>query len=387
MTSQRRSNAFSGDRKWVAAVIIISIAAAGVLVTLRRRTDAGRAAKAQALGKVLRQLHERTPEAVDRLAVKQGLNIHSLLSSKAASDIWNSDAIAKAQRVINAAFKPMPMINGHFTPVLLDDDPAGPVLSPGDAQALDRLGASVARVEYFSGGSWKLRGTAFVAGSGTAVTNCHVVAADQGPVPTLQPGALRLDFGQTNIGSDEDRFAVTAILPCPQRTGFDVAFLSVAGRSADSSRPLPPALHLMRVKPDAAALPPGSNVWLVGYPDLPDSDEPLYQQLHALSPSYAKIATPGFFQTLDHSKGFDYVLHNGTSDSGNSGSPLFGLRTQGLIGVDHCCYDTLVRQPSGVLPLPCAFVFGQAYFNESIAAWEVWNDPTLGPQLNATAGL
>jgi len=368
-------------KRLLIALGMLVVAAAVLLYWIRfHRRDSERM---RAMRQSLQLLSTDDPQWLrDELRARH-LDLKQLQENNEAT-LEKQGAFAGFQAVISSTFKPVPIVAGRLRFVLAQPvTPLTPPLSAQDQGSVARIGLSVGRVERVDdAGAIHLVGTAFMAGPGMVATNCHVVAEllTKTGDPVLAPNVpVRVDFGDSRQHDPAHEFTVTGVSGCPTRTGMDVGMLTIQTLALDVQSSPPGVLTI----DDAKFSPHWGNsdarIGLVGYPDLDHTDESLYQALEATSPkTYGKIFTPGVGQGIDNARGFDFLLHNGSSDSGNSGSPIFDLTNFHVVGVHNCCYSSTLATPTGPLRLPCSFVFGQARFNQGVAGWEVRADPALG---------
>lgn len=338
----------------------------------------------ESLRQTLMELHAKEPNIVDRALAKFGVDTHQLIQAKSSSTIWRMpDIQTVVLRALLGTSPPQAILNGVLIPTVNSAN-IGPPISEEDTKRVVSISASVGRLETSSADSSVL-GTAFVIGSHTIATNCHVLTNRIGAL--VDPSELILEFASEPSRSVSREFAVRKIYPCPGRLGFDVAFLDVAPMSLDGSMNLPKPLSIATSQPPDGALN-RKPIWLLGYPVLKYTTEPTYQQLEASAPGkYALIFTPGLSEGVDGVNAtsgnpkFQVILEFASSDSGNSGSPLIDATSGAVIGVHHCCYSSIVSAPSNRPGLPCSWVYGRSNYNEAIPMWEVAADPILGPIL------
>jgi hypothetical protein len=371
-----------------AAGVVIALAAAGYWHLHRRN------ALNQRSSALFRSMQVLFTSERQRFATKlrqHGIEGETLLQGDVTSPKWKESELT-IQRVVSAYFKPVPILDGRFQ-YELDPSitPLTPVLSFVEQDELLRISKSVGRVERVNTpGDIELIGTAFVTDNGKIATNCHVIAQliSATGLPALVPGVeVRVDFSEPARHDPSHEFQVESVAGCPTRLGFDVGVLNVTTTSRDNSNGLPPGLPLSSTKYAPQWGTADARVSLIGYPDLQHTDEPLYRELESLAPGqFGKIWTPGIGQGIDNTQGFDILLHNGSSDSGNSGSPIIEMKTFRVVGVHNCCYSSVVSDPPAQFRLPCSFVFGQASFNAGIGSWELKGDPVIRALVPKTEG-
>jgi S1-C subfamily serine protease len=299
----------------------------------------------------------------------------------------------RMQAVIDESLVPVPILQGKFQPVLAQSPNASaPVLSLAQQQDVLQRAASVGRLQTFNGSRYLQYGTGFVVGknqnSGLIATNCHVID-DRRLIPTVPDDSgevisatanFEIDFDDGPARSPVATFKMSRVMPCA-KTGLDVALLLTDLNSIDGSGQLPVPLTLLNTAlTNNFSVGQTELVGAVGYPMLGEADQTdRYSRLFTSfdARKYAKFYSPGAITMILRNSGIDFLLHDLSTMTGYSGSPLLDLASRVVVGVHACC-----TSPGGQLSvptsrLPCAQRTITPEINFSLSGWSVRGDTSL----------
>lgn len=249
-------------------------------------------------------------------------------------------------------------------------------LAPAQRSTIERATSSVGRIEIKKAdGTYEHIGTGFIAESRHVLTNCHVMqefATNTNGSWTINPNEkVYIDFSADATHSPADEFLIGAPAKFPATPGFDAAILSVAPRSADASRTLPPDLGLRKTRGTSKYV--GDEIFVIGYPALagfpasPITKNP-FGKLSIQKVS--KVASPGVLAGINDKHGVDVLLHLASTYKGQSGSPVIEKTEGQVVGIHSCC--TAQAAPNAVFTvaqLPCSSMLFADKENQAIATW------------------
>lgn len=198
--------------------------------------------------------------------------------------------------------------------------------------SIDRVIASVGRVELAAGNAQSALGTGFVVGENLVMTNRHVVAHFADPRGTSwqirADSAPRIDFAEERDGDMEPReHAITDVVFCPE--DVDLALVTITARS-ERGDPCPPPLPIARhprPRPQRRSI-----AYVVGYPG-PPREESVREAADAAFGGWydVKRLQPG---RLLYSRGAR-LAHDCSTLIGNSGSCLVSLASGKVLGLHY----------------------------------------------------
>lgn len=181
-------------------------------------------------------------------------------------------------------------------------------------ESVKHLLYSIGRIDMASG---SMQGTGFLVGPNLLVTNRHVLAKISYGTERLQEGQAVVRFRQ-ELGSREPRTATAKILTVASvHPTLDMALLRVA---LEEPRPALPLSERDAVEPE--------DVAAIGYP-FDDGRNPIFVNAIFQSDFGVKRAALGEVMETDT----DSLFHDCSTLGGNSGSPIFLLKTGRVVGV------------------------------------------------------
>ena len=233
----------------------------------------------------------------------------------------SADELAALELVIRL-LRPAPLSRGGR----LDDlpDQQGHNLYPPDLKdawssfrtQVDPLLASIGRINLTAGQQHV--GTGFIVADGVLATNRHVLADLTFGTEVLPAGRAQVVF-QREFGSNDDPANVVAIGGVIRiAPTADIALLSI------------PALGRPAVTLDINAQADGERVAVIGYPAKDDKRNPLFGDAVFAGKYGVRRAAIG--EVLDGAA-TPHFYHDSSTLGGNSGSPVFALRTGRVVGI------------------------------------------------------
>lgn len=161
-------------------------------------------------------------------------------------------------------------------------------------------------------------GTGFLVADHVLATNRHVLDDLTDGTEALRPGEAVVDFQGEDGAKDEPDNVVPINGVIRVHETFDMALLEVPA----TGRPVPVL--------DAASPAEGLRVAAIGYPSTDRKRNPLFMDTVFGNRFGVKRAALG--EVLDGSDGPD-LFHDCSTLGGNSGSPLFSLKTGHVVGI------------------------------------------------------
>jgi hypothetical protein len=173
------------------------------------------------------------------------------------------------------------------------------------------------------------------------MTACHVAKYIGKLDPTTKTWQLvsdtYVDFGDTTNHSASQEFVVNGITRMSSVRGFDVAVLQVELKSRDAVTDLPAKLDLApeQVKEQIP-------IAVIGYPsfDVTGGNQKtidMMSRVKAAHPNGAKYISPSAILSNEDRTLFHILVHVGSTQGGNSGSPVFSLDPVQVVGIHYCC--------------------------------------------------
>ena len=161
-------------------------------------------------------------------------------------------------------------------------------------------------------------GTGFLVADNILATNRHVLGDLTDGTEVLRPGEAVVNFRLEDGSQDKsgDIFPIAGVLRVHDT--FDIALLQVPG----TSRPVTVV--------DSAPAPEGLRVAAIGYPSTDRKRNPLFMDTVFGKRFGVKRAAIG--EVLDGSEGPE-LFHDCSTLGGNSGSPIFSLKTGRVVGI------------------------------------------------------
>jgi endonuclease G len=194
-------------------------------------------------------------------------------------------------------------------------------------EIIKRVIASVARVEYKTGGVDRMYGTCWMIDDDKLITNRHVArlfSEGRGARPKVKPGLdLRADFAEELGSAEELEYLIRNIIAIEEEPGVDMALVTL-GRAAGrqlSLRPIPLGDRLADVE----------YLGVVGYPARDSRNPQDAMNIYFGSNFEVKRLAPGKVMNAGYRP--DVFTHNCTTLGGNSGSVVFDVATGNAIGL------------------------------------------------------
>lgn len=218
--------------------------------------------------------------------------------------------------------------------------------------AIERVAASVGRIQFRGSRIRPFAGTGFVVGPDLVMTNRHVVETfgevEEG-VFTVEPGlSSGVDFADDPDVDQTPEFAVETVVVHPT---FDLALVKVASQGT----PLPVPLTLATEPPTAPEPGAQHDVYVVGYPGRDTLHAPdVLHQVFADIFDVKRLQPGGIMAILDPKAQFN---HDCSTLGGNSGSCVVDLATHKVLGLHFA--GKFMR------------------FNRAVALWRFQDDPLL----------
>ncbi len=257
------------------------------------------------------------------------------------------DELAKSiqeQRVNTNRF-----VDGHYPPIgmkiglepqftSVTDEKLRADLSAIDPKSLRQLERSVGRIETADDeGNYLPFATGFVIGSDLIATNCHVAEdiseadAVTGRWMLKKDSRAVIDFAADRSHQDSNHFAITELVGISSTPGFDVAILRI---KATPEQNVPTRLEFGNAT--------SKEIFIVGYPNLETSEadketRQAYQEL-IKQKDVARVLSPGLIVDSTSVADIPVIKHLASTKEGNSGSPVFDVKTLKVVGVHFCCF-------------------------------------------------
>lgn len=270
-------------------------------------------------------------------------------------DQINEDEQRGLEAIISQVVRPAILIKkGHFSPPT-----AQWKILNNHRKQIENSSQCVGRIEVSGHPEQDWVGTGFIAGKNVIMTNRHVALhfaeADNNRWKFLPNRSASIDFIREFKSSQSLGFEIEGIIGIHSK--FDLALLSVKEKSDTGAALLSP-LEVTTNEPD---INNKVQVYVVGYPAYDGTrNEPEVMRRIFADIYDVKRLQPGLVTAFDRSR--QELLHDCSTLGGNSGSPVFDLKTSQIIGLH----------------------FGGRYLqsNYAVALWTLTNDPLLKKHVN-----
>lgn len=225
-------------------------------------------------------------------------------------------------------------------------------------QQIEQSFKCVGRIEVSGHPYFEWIGTGFIVGDAVVMTNRHVAIEfakqDNKEWKFISGRSARVNFVKEFESKQSSEFEIEGIIGIHEK--FDLALLSIKKQS-ETDENLPAPLEVVAKEPMLKK----QQVYIIGYPASDGTrNEPEVMRRIFADTYDVKRLQPGVITEFDKTRG--ELLHDCSTLGGNSGSPVFNLKSSQVIGLH----------------------FGGRYLqnNYAVALWTLVDDPLLRDYVN-----